>query len=504
MKRSWTLTLLVCFLSVSGAFAKNSAIVASYPPDGAINISVLTTVSIVLNVPLDAMPVTLESISLYRLDGDMKIPIKGRSAFDTATHTIEFKPDRPLGYGKRYQFSLLRPVDSRGAVEASIFFTTYRNPLLRRVYYQQGRVTNTDILGYDADGRLDQVITVTQKADVIADEGTTQSIAKYFYDTQGREAKVITYAGAGKDGVWQSADDDIDFYQASSYDSQGNYVANLSAYGAGLDQRWLTADDEARNYFVYTYDADKRLISETMYVDRGKDGIVYTVDDRPNYYETFSYDSAGVMTQSKRYNSAGNDKRWFTDDDDLQYYTKLLTPVGGKEAGRISYAPGADGKWFSEDDVIQSYRLSRYALNKVTYIYGAGAGNDGVWFNNDDAISHYTEYQSDAAGNPMRFVKYNGAAADGLWFTHDDAIKLYILHQYNNKGIAIGQIHYSGPGADGVWFSADDKVASYETYSIDTNGNRREEVRYKGAGPDGLWRSGDDEIDFVFSYDFKL
>lgn len=504
MTRSRLLAVLAFVLYIGNAFtaasAKDNAIVVSSPQDGATNISVLTTVSIVLNAGLETAALTPKNVSLYRLDGDLKAEIKGRIGFDSATNSLEFKPDRPLSHGKRYQFSVSGLASNDGPLEFSIYFSTYRNPLIRRVYYQQGKAAHFNTLHYDNTGRLDHLIM----GEDILDNTHWQSITKYQYDTLGRESRVVTYSESGTDGTWQSVDDKIDFYQASFYDPQGNFVSNISAYGSGRDQQWFTRDDASRNYFVYAYDRDKRLISETMYLDSGKDGITFSADDTPSHHEKFIYDSNGVMTQSLRYNSPGKDQRWFSDDDGLQYYTKSFAPVEGKESGRIVYTQGGDGRWFNEDDAIQSYRLSRYGQNSVSYIYGTGAGNDGTWFNNDDNISHYTTYHSNAAGNPLRFTKHNGAGGDGLWFTRDDTVEFYTSHRYSDQGVALAQIQYSGPGADGVWLSADDQVASYESYSIDVNGNRREEKRYKGPGADGVWSNQDDELDYIFFYDANL
>ncbi len=58
----------------------------------------------------------------------------------------------------------------------------------------------------------------------------------------------MLYDGAGADGIWSTADDDVSAYTSFTYNVGKNLVTEVECYWSGDDGLWFTNDDDVRSY----------------------------------------------------------------------------------------------------------------------------------------------------------------------------------------------------------------------------------------------------------------
>lgn len=213
-------------------------------------------------------------------------------------------------------------------------------------------------------------------------------VSEYDGDTR-RQVVALVVEGAGADGLWRTADDDVTFRTASTYTSTGALETRTQATDAGADGLWDTADDTIFERSVFELDDDDLMIYQTDYRDPGADGVWDTADDVPYGYAHHEHNDVGLVTVSWRCRDPGADGLWRTADDVFRSrVVRAVRDDGQAETVRYFNAPGADGVWGTTDDGVQFYAVATFAANGATEAYRTytAPGPDAVWFTADDVV----------------------------------------------------------------------------------------------------------------------
>jgi hypothetical protein len=342
------------------------------------------------------------------------------------------------------------------------------------------------------------------------------------YNKAGDLIETYSFNNPGPDGIYHTQDDVYNSYELHYYDEKGKEIEYVEGNSAGSDGIWLTEDDGFSAFHIYEY--DNNLLSREIH---------YSDIDVISCYYIINYDQDSRIKAEWKYKGPGSDGAWFTEDDELADETTyqyddsgniLRETFGQDKYGNISYwysytydaenkivekieytREGFDNKWFTEDDFINTRELFEYNRDgQLTLsINSHSAGDDGIWFNSDDNINYYTvqEYTQSTETYTCYYWPNNRVGPDGLWFTDDDVPWYKIYIRYNIiKNIKKDQEIYIasyGAGDDGKWFTADDEnLKSYMRNRFDRHGNPLGTTYYNGAGKDGKWMTGDDLIDY--------
>ena len=376
------------------------AFVSADPVDGASPVSVWTKMTVVFASEVNAANLDPSAITVtewgYELRGPVQVGTDGNS--------LVFTPSKPVRYNTPYEWSVgaIEGADGRNSQPMTLSFTTYLNPLTRNTTYDAGGQV-TGWTGYFT--LVDIPITAT-------------------------------YVGAGVDGVWPTADDEVSTDTASELDAEARTTRRAVLVGAGPDATW------------------------------------FTLDDVPSGYNTYEYDAvSGRLAREVRYNGAGTDGLWFTADDNATLHLDKTYDMDGNTDTELAYnQPGPDGIWLTADDVAysgceQDWQGGMY----VSRTCARDPGLDGVWFTGDDEINAVEVHTYEGA-ELVRFTTFDGPGVDTTWHTADDDVLSYRTYTHSANNLLVRQVSYSEAGVDGLWFTADDVVSSHHTYTYNAGG----------------------------------
>lgn len=279
-------------------------------------------------------------------------------------------------------------------------------------------------------------------------------------------------AGAGKDNIFGSADDDILGYSINKIYNEKNIQIWYSSMGE--DNKWFTEDDKINNYNI-----SGSLNEEyRFYSSPGNDGVWLTSDDIPSIYKHNQYQHAPYSS--------------YTSDDNIVYLSSL----------------GYDQLPQTDDDVILSYEkiiIDNNTERKINYI---SAGIDGIWFTNDDSIELYNPHISDinvrvkygysdkvtTTDNEFTVVSVNyyTSGDDNLWFTQDDKI----VHSEINRWVETLLI-------EKIIVTDDNQVYHHHKILYDNNNNFTKILFTNKRGNDGKFNSGDEPFTTALEIDIQ-
>lgn len=436
------------------------------PADGASRISVLTSISVTFDEPLDPATIGAATVRVRRSSQSVR---SGAVGYDDATRTITFTPAQPLVYGT-YWIDVAGVDDLAGNTSAAVTskFRTFINAHTGSIYY---------------------------------DAGTIIGRSQYTLDAEGWWADNLNFSDPGQDQTWVTADDVIDGRATYQHDADGSVQQFLGYSGPGADQTWRTADDVVSNATVYAIGPQGRGDGYSSYSGPGPDGVWSTADDVLRLYRTNTWEG-DQLVGTTAYDAPGPDGVWRTGDDVISSYEERELDGDGRLVRIVRYeAAGLDGIWKTADDVVSQYTSRTYDSNghlarDVNFIQ---AGADGQWFTSDDGILFAKSYVSSPAGLELRRTDSQGAGPDGVWFTPDDKGYLFVS-SYDARGLWIERrTIFHGP--DGMLGTPDDVGSSLEVYDYDQDGNRTERRYYNDAGPDKILKTADDHLGVRGAYD---
>ena len=303
---------------------------------------------------------------------------------------------------------------ANGAGADGLWFTSddqaYGYNVWQREYDQQGRIL--------LDTRYD--VSLASAPAFSNSQVSRYTRTVYDYPSTGKSAALSVY----RHNVW--ADEyqfgpDGEPFTADDMGAYGITTANGSEEynGAGADGQWFTADDELKRYYVETFSGN-RLASAIWYEGAGSDGIWKTSDDEVNPDISFEaeniqgngdHDFINMARTSKRFieEDTNGYPLWTTEytlDENDNWTIYNITYSQRDSLGRAlttaaAYSPGTDGIWRTTDDFSQAYGTTGFnvngdALNAVTY---TSAGEDGIWFTADDVIRYDYIYAMQTSPN---------------------------------------------------------------------------------------------------------
>lgn len=436
------------------------------PADGASRISVLTSITVTFDEPLD--PATIGAAAIRVMHSSQSVR-SGAVSYDDATRTITFTLAQPLPYGT-YWIDVAGVDDLAGNTSTPVTskFRTFINAATGSIYYDAGVIYDRSQYTLDAEGWWADNLNFSGPGPDqtwLTPDDVLDGRATYKHDADGNLQQFLGYSGPGPDQSWHTADDVVSSATVYAIGPQGRGEGYSSYSGPGPDTVWSTADDVLRLYRTHTWEGD-RLLGSTAYTEPGPDGIWRTTDDVISSYEEREYDDGGRLVRLVSYDAAGLDGVWKTDDDDVsQYTTRTYDPNG-------------------------------HLMRDVTFIQ---AGADGQWFTSDDGIRSAHSYVHSPAGLELRRRDSQGVGPDGVWFTPDDEGYMFVS-TYDARGLQVERrTIFHGP--DGMLGTPDDVASSLEVYDYDQDGNRTERRYYNDAGPDKIFKTSDDDLGVRGSYD---
>lgn len=263
--------------------------------------------------------------------------------------------------------------------------------------------------------------------------------------TETGDSRRIQVDGAGRDGTWFTADDEV--HTADSYSAvvpmTGEFLLFVTYAGEpplqGTDGAWGTRDDRASRW-------DIRTESETMqcgvsHTDAGPDGLWDetdcgngTNDDTIVSVAWNRLDEQGRVIESCTSVGPGDDGIWTTDDDILD----------------------RDGETCSQQTWLDDFRYVRTFLEDV--------GPDGIPFSDDDTLRLTYLYEVDEYGGNVFEARVEGPGDDETWFTTDDGFTVINRWTRDRFQQQTSRTIVDGPGPDGVWLTEDDAVSRHDEY----------------------------------------
>lgn len=326
-------------------------IVSSIPSDGATGVSPVQNIVIKFSESLDRSSINSSTVVLEYSTGK-----KGIITYDESTQTITFSPLKPLQPGTSYILRLSDIKDKSGNMisDKSITFTICKNLETKYISYKSGEVVNYSFSKYDNRGNLEK-FTYYKGSGKDKIWFTSDDTLDYYHIYEHNDDGYITeqseYIGPGNDGKWFTADDSLGVYTVTDYDENGNITKQIKYKGPGEDGIWFNEDDSLLYCVVSTYNSRGNQTKYILYNGVGKDGVLFTSDDSINYYTIYSYDPHGMILMYVHYNGPGLDKLWFTADDSIYSYTSHIYDTDGNLIKVTEYAgPGKDETWFTDDD----------------------------------------------------------------------------------------------------------------------------------------------------------
>jgi len=179
--------------------------------------------------------------------------------------------------------------------------------------------------------------------------GTPNIFEKWTYDPQGHRSAVTQYA-TGPDGQYDTGDDTVEAINEYTNDAMGLLINDIFHTGAGPDGVWGDADDELTASIVFLHDQG-RIAWALPGTYAGPDGIWGDADDVFQASERLEYDDKGHLIAFDLSNVAGPDGKFGTNDDVI--VSRTVFPWRGDRVVMESYdSPGPDGKWGTPDDVV--------------------------------------------------------------------------------------------------------------------------------------------------------
>ena len=444
-------------------------IVNSTPAEGAVAVSVLTTVSVTLDERID--PATVDgAVALYARFNPERVP--GTTTYDDSTLTLTFTPTLPLLHAERYALRV-----------APTLTDLTRNPIM-------------------ADGATVSFNTKLNSATVRVDRSATgQQIAGgvYILDAQGRPTEDRYFNSPGTDNAWQTGDDTLAGRYVRAFGPAGQILTE-GGYAPGPDGLLGTADDETSDLTTHAWDADVREVGFANVMAPGTDGVWNTADDVLSSVFTNTLQGDLLMSTTLAF-GAGADGTWRTGDDDLDYISTFTFGADETPTRLVGSRAGADKRAGTADDVIREVRDTTYEGGLRAWSSFLSKGADDTFLTSDDGYVRVDRYTRDDRGRLITMDECDAAGTDGLWRTADDVIASRTRFSYNDQGLMVMRADFMGPGVDGVWGTTDDVQRYREVVTRDAEGNAMTTTSYSGPGTDGLWNTSDDVIGFEAIHD---
>ncbi|MEL7022326.1 MAG: Ig-like domain-containing protein [Pseudomonadota bacterium] len=480
----------------------------SSPADGSGPVSIAINPSASFSEPLDTASVNDTTVQLTSETG---FRVRGAVALSADGTVVSFESDEPLDEDTEYELRIDAVQDAAGntATPVSIAFQTFISPLTRIVSFLTGDAVAQIDYENDANGRLFRLIRYADAGlDAVWDTGdeTPRNYTEYTRDTIGRIVETHFFDNPGDDGIWFNADDPSRSRRAVEFGTDGSTERAIE-WLAGDDGLFNTDDDVPRRYTDTTYTAFGEVQMRANYGGPGPDDLWLTDDDDfLNEVTVFEYDDTGLLVQVTSADP-GLDRMVGTDDDVIRTYDIARRDDDAMRFERIQYNDaGIDGVWFTDDDVIRAYRYDPFdEQGRLTgLIRGQGPGVDGIWLTNDDEIRPpftRTEYDdTDPAQTVLTTFNYGDVGPDGEPLTGDDEIASIRIESVAAKGLSLVIETYVSPGDDGVWQTADDMLSGLQVIERDADLNIRRVRSFRNAGPDGVPLTPDDELGTESSY----
>lgn len=458
-------------------------LVSSTPAASATGVTLMATLTLVFDEPLDPASVTPDAFSLGCWSCS---PVFTTPAYDDATRTVTLVPLFPLEAGRSYELAIgsgLRDVAGNAFAGATVAFRTRMNPVVRIVQY------NTS-------------------------SGAPTSWNQTTLDGSGAALHAFGYGAAGTDGVWFTLDD------VASSRTEWVVIASgakqlQKQYAAGADGKFGTADDVVTGVQQTDLDPNGNATAYWTFDAPGADGRWETSDDHVAALSTSSWDGSW-LAESDSHDSPGADGRWNTAEDVITRIQRYEHDARGRLVREIELDAGPDQRAGTADDTVIDYSTQefdpqdQYARHVFFYSLGVdgmagtaddGIGPDGVWFTADDVPDAVYTHSFDAAALVSSGATYLGPGPDHVWLTSDDAVYARYATTYDARRTITGSSYYTGAGSDGLWGTADDALAWYTIYHRDSDGLALDYTDYAAPGPDGLWHTADDRPDHHYDFD---
>lgn len=447
-------------------------IVSSSPSHGALAASVLTTVAVTFDEPVE--PTTIDgAIALYTRFNPERVP--GTVTYDEATYTITFTPTLPLLHAERYALRV--------------------GPTLTDVLHNgfSDGATAWDTVSFNT-----KINSPTVRVDRNA-AGQQIAGGLYILDAQGRPTEDRYFNGPGTDNAWQTDDDTVAGRYVRTFGDAGQVVTE-GGYAPGPDGLLGTADDEASDLTTHAWDADTREIAFANVTAPGPDGIWNSEDDVRSslFTNTLQGDLVAMTTMAT---GAGADGTWWTGDDPADFISAFTFGPDETPTRLVSSRAGVDQLAGTADDVIREVRDTTYVAGLRAWSSFLSKGADDTFLTSDDGYIRVDRYTRDDRGRLITLDECDAAGADGQWRTADDVIASRTRFSYNDQGLMVMRADFMGPGTDGVWGTSDDVQRYREVVTRDAEGNAMTTTSYAGPGTDGVWNTSDDVIGFEAIHD---
>ena len=446
-------------------------LVSSTPAADASGVSIVASLTLVFDEPLDPASVTPDAFALGCWACS---PAYVTPTYDDATRTVTLVPLYPLGTGMPYELTIgggIRDVAGNAFGGATVAFETRINPTVRAIDYDTGSGQPTDWTAWTLDG-------------------------------SGAATRSLGYNGAGADAVWLTMDDAVSAH--TEWVSVGSGTKRLQkSYAAGADGKLGTADDVVSGIFEIDRDAARREIAYWSFDSAGADGRWETSDDHVVSLSTNTLEGSWIA-ETDTHDGAGADGQWNTADDVITRIQRYEHDARGRLVRSVELDPGPDHRAGTADDAVIDYSTQAYdaqdqyglhvfydakGLDGVVGTADDGAGPDGVWFTADDVpYAYYTRtYQAGAASG----ASYSSPGADHVWMTADDVVASSFATAYDARRLITGSTTYKANGA----------IATYTIYHRDADGLATDYTAYGAPGPDGMWHTADDRPTRHYDFD---
>ena len=440
-------------------------IVSSTPAEGAVAASVLTTVAVTFDEPID--PATVDgAIALYSRFNPERVP--GMVTYDESTLTLTFTPTLPLLHAERYALRLSTLTD-----------------LARNSFTIDGSVDGATI-SFNT-----KVNSPTARVDRNA-AGQQVGATRYTLDVMGRPLDTRAYSSPGADNLWQTADDVVAGRFLTTWGPDGQLLDEVS-YDPGPDTRLGTADDVPGGLTRHRWDAEVREVAFANLQGPGLDGAWQTDDDEVSTWYTIAL-QGDLPAQTVQHVGPGADGVWRTADDVADDVFTSTLGADGAQTRQVRSAAGFDSTAGTADDVIVEVRDSTSVGGLRTANMFRTRGPDTVWLTGDDGYNRWDKYTRDPRGLLIDVAECTGAGEDGQWGTPDDLVGFRRRFAYNAQGLLVLSGDFQGPGPDGIWATSDDVQARRQVFVRDAEGNVTASMDYVGPGIDGQWNTSDDRI----------
>ncbi len=299
-----------------GGGSGNQSVVSITPADGETGVAVNTSLRVTLSNPLDDAQLSSIGISVFAsLDTTQPlIDIPSAPGRPARTPPKINAQASPIPTQIRLQSFQTLP-DETGTLTRSgntVIFTPHKF-LHRGLKYEVVISGISDGQGGTLPPQRSRFYTITNPAIKSIDYDGSGNITSYTtttLDNQGNPVRIIRFAAAGEDGIWESTDDIIGEFVELTFDSSGQVTQLVNFASEGVDGIPFTPDDIASSWSAATYNSTGKQLTRIVFQDAGADGIRFTADDVPaNHHVSRTYSSSGQLTTTVSWSTGQTDWR---------------------------------------------------------------------------------------------------------------------------------------------------------------------------------------------------